>query len=112
MKIVFPERFSTIEVCEILDSTFSDTDRYPSLVEFEVVRLVGVTKTGMTELSHTYEVDLDMDEYLPRLKALGVLPASRMRGVGFVRPIESFGSAVGDYCLPSAKQRFSYLHLS
>ena len=68
-----------IEGCMILDSTFSDTFRFPSFVELEVCSL-GVTQIGR-KVKDMHE-PLCMDEYLPRLKALGRLP---VRSPGFVQ---------------------------
>jgi hypothetical protein len=85
-----------IEGCKVLDSTFSDTDRYPSLVEFEVVRPVGETNFGRLKAGDAHE-RVYMDEYLPRLKALGKLPASGTRKVESVRPVDTFGSVADAY---------------
>jgi len=61
-----------IGYCEALDAAFSDTNRYPSLEELEVCAPLK-TQTG-EKGRDTYE-RLCLDEYLPRLKALGRLPA-------------------------------------
>ena len=59
-----------IEHCAVLDDTFSDTDRYPSLIEFEVRSLdVPDVTVGNQEV----HIRLCVDEYFPRLKALGRL---------------------------------------
>jgi len=56
----------------VLDTTFSDTDKYPSLKELEVCSFL-VTQTGKT--GRDMHERLSIDEYLPRLKAMGRLPA-------------------------------------
>ena len=57
---------------DVLDATFSDTDKYPSLEELEVCSFL-VTQAGKTGRD-THE-RLSIGEYLPRLKAMGRLPA-------------------------------------
>ena len=84
-----------IEGCRVLDSTFSDKDRYPSLMELEVVRSVGVADIER-KASQKYE-RVDMDEYLPRLKALGRLPADGPRKVESVRLVDTFCSVADAY---------------
>lgn len=78
MRIVTPGPPPTTEGCKVLDATFSDTDRYPSLKELEVCSFL-VTQGGKRGRD-TYE-RLCMDEYLPRLKAVARLP---VYSVGFV----------------------------
>jgi len=60
------------EEFESLDSIFSDTNRYPSLKEFEMCSDL-VIQEGRKGRD-TYE-RMCMDEYLPRLKAMGRLLA-------------------------------------
>jgi hypothetical protein len=61
-----------VEGCKDLDVIFSDTDRYPSLKEVELCSFV-VTRIGNT--GRDSHERFSMDEYLPRLKAIGRLPA-------------------------------------
>ena len=72
MKIIIAWSMPMVEEFETLDSTFSDTNQYPSLKEFEVCSDL-VTKEGRKGRD-THE-RLCVDEYLPRLKAMGRLPA-------------------------------------
>ena len=78
--------------CRVFDNTLSDTERYPSLVRVEVYSFDS-RKTGR-EARDTFE-RLCMDEYLPRLKALGRLHGSSMRSVESAAPVDPFGS-LGD----------------
>ena len=94
IRIITPGPFPTVEGCRALDNTFSDTDRYPSLVELEVVLF------GMTEFRREEKCTLKrlcMDEHLPRLKALGRLPSSSTRSSESVRPVDTFGSVADAY---------------
>lgn len=61
-----------ISGCRVLDATFSDTNMYPSLEVFEVCAPLE-TQTG-EKGRDTYK-RLCLDKDLPRLKALGRLPA-------------------------------------
>ena len=73
IRVITPGPFSDMmESCRVLDATFSDTKRYPSLKDFEVCSSA-VARIG-EEGWDTYE-RLCMDPYLPRLKAMGRLPA-------------------------------------
>ena len=72
VRIITPGPFPMTEGCEILDATFSDTEKYPSLKELEVCSFL-VTQARKSGRD-TYE-RLSMDEHLPRLKAMGRLPA-------------------------------------
>ena len=69
-----------IDHCAVLDDTFSDTDRYPSLIEFEIRSL---DVPGDTERDRETHIRLCLDEHLPRLRALGRL------AVGDAHPVES-----------------------
>ena len=72
MRIVTPRLSPTIEDYEILDTTFSDADKYPFLKELEICSLLmtqGGEKGGNTR-GHFW-----MDEYLPRVRVMGRLPA-------------------------------------
>ena len=72
MRIVTPRLSPTIEDYEILDTTFSDADKYPFLKELEICSLLmaqGGEKGGNTR-GHFW-----MDEHLPRVRAMGRLPA-------------------------------------
>ena len=71
MRIIIAWSMPIEEEFESLDSMFADTNQYPSLKEFEVCSDV-VTQEGKKGRD-TYE-SLCMDEYLPRLKAMGKLP--------------------------------------
>lgn len=62
-----------VESCRILDNTFSDTDKYPSLVEFEVGSL---KETTVGRKARDVYERLCYDEYFPRLRESGRLPAS------------------------------------
>ena len=84
-----------IEGCRVLDNTFSDTDRYPSLVEFEVVRSFRVSDIERNADLRCERVH--MDEYLPRLKASGKLPSNDTRKVESVRPVDTFDLVAGAY---------------
>lgn len=92
--IITPASSPIIECCRVLDRTFSDTDRYPSLVELEVCSLGANNVRKKGEDVHER---LCMDEHLPRLKALGRLLASSRRPVGSVRPVDTFGSVANAY---------------
>lgn len=84
-----------IEGCRILDNTFSDTDRYPSLVQFEMCS-PGVGAKNWVKGRYKHE-RLNMDDYFPRLRALGKLPARSTRSVESVRPIDTFVSVADAY---------------
>ena len=60
-----------IEGCQMLDATFSDINRFPSLEELEMCSPL-VTQTR--KKGRDIHKRLCMDEYLPRLKAMGRLP--------------------------------------
>ena len=71
IRIIVPEWFhNMILYCAILDDTFSDTDRYPSLLEFEIRSLEVPNVRVKNWETH---IRLCLDEYFPRLKALGRL---------------------------------------
>jgi len=72
MKIIIAWSMPIEEDFEPLDSTFSDTNLFPSLKELEVCSDL-VTQEGKRERD-THE-RLCLDECLPRLKAMGRLPA-------------------------------------
>ena len=83
------------EGCRVLDNTFSDIDRYPSLVELEIcsLELTRVGRDGRDTHKRLY-----VDERLPRLRALGRLPPSRRQEPAqTVRPVDTFGSVAGAY---------------
>ena len=83
------------EGCKVLDDTFSDIDRYPSLVELEICSLE-ITRIGK-DRRDTHK-QLYVDEHLPRLKALGRLPPSRQPGpTKTVCSVDTFGSVAGAY---------------
>ena len=67
--------------CRLLDNTFSDTDRYPSLVEFELVRSVEVRRIGGRVSEETHARLVHLDKFLPRLKGLGRLPTDGTQNV-------------------------------
>jgi hypothetical protein len=95
IRIITPRLPPTVEGCEILDTTFSDVEKYPSLVELEVC-LFKTTRIGR-EARVTYE-RLCVDECLPRLKALGRLPPGpQSKPVECVRSVDTFGSVAGAY---------------
>lgn len=94
LRIITTIPFSITENCRIIDNTFSDTDRYPSLVELEVCSF-DVVKIGWT--ARDKHARLSFDEHLPRLRALGRLPTSGTRSVESVRPVDTFGSVADAY---------------
>jgi len=59
------------EGCRVLDATFSDMDRYPSLQELEMCSLSMAQFGKKGKDAHER---MCMDEYLPCLKAIGRLP--------------------------------------
>ena len=84
-----------IEGCKVLDTTFSDPDRYPSLVELEVC-LPGIVKVG--KKTRDVHERLFMDEHLPRLKGFGRLSTrSTPSGVERIQSVGAFESVAGAY---------------
>lgn len=95
IRIVTARLPPTIEGYKVLDATFSDVEKYPSLVELEVCSSRG-TRVGR-EARVTLE-RLCVDERLPRLKALGRLPPSpQPEPVECVQSVDTFGSVAGAY---------------
>ena len=78
--------------CAVLDDTFSDTDRYPSLIEFEV-RSLDVPDVRVRD--RETHIRLCLDEYFPRLKALGRLVVGNTQSVETTRLVDTFGSVPG-----------------
>ncbi|KAF9778941.1 hypothetical protein BJ322DRAFT_463498 [Thelephora terrestris] len=96
IKIITPRLRPTIEECKLLDATFSDTQRYPSLMELNVCSFK-VTSWMGRQAGDTHE-QLCLDEHLPRLMALGRLPPSTQpEPAERARPVDTFGSVAGAY---------------